>query len=383
MPQLINAQTGQPEQLSDEQAQAALLDQTHGFAQGQKVSVIGSDGQRFEINPENVGKAFQLGARLEGDTEAHQRIGQAEYGEGIGNELKAGLAGAARGATFGLSDVALTKTGLVDKETLSGLKEFNPISSTVGEVAGAVAPALLSGGSSAVASGAEIAGSGVRAVSALGGAAERGVASLIGGGVEAGAKGLARRVLESAVSKGAGSAVEGAFYGAGQLVSEEALGDVNLTAEQAIAHIGLAAALGGAAGGLFGAGEELIGAGLSKGAELVKEKLGSGGIGEKLDTFAEEQAVKSLNATQSKIGKLQDKGRLEEVGRDLLTEQEALGGKKILDKFGDMEKTAANIDAVRESAGKQIGESIKTLSKAAEEVGEHFDGARVAERLRG
>jgi hypothetical protein len=99
--------------------------------------------------------------------------------------------GAARGASLGLSDVALT-TALGDDYRKGALerREENRKIATVSEVGGAVAPALLTGGESAIAKGAIAAEEGsalargagavakavsapVRAVGAIGGAVER------------------------------------------------------------------------------------------------------------------------------------------------------------------------------------------------------------------
>lgn len=135
----------------------------------------------------------------------------AKYGDA---PFLAGAAGAARGATFGLSDQILTKTGAVDPSTLKALDEYNPIASTVGNVAGTVGSALLAPGFSPV---------------GLVGKAGVGAAEALGGGVAA---------------KLAGSAIEGAFYGLGQTATEQALGDPDLTAQKVVANVGLGALLG-------------------------------------------------------------------------------------------------------------------------------------------
>lgn len=158
--------------------------------------------------------------------------------------MTAALAGAARGLSFGLSDVALTKTGVVNPETLRKLREYNPMASITGEVGGIVAPALLSGGTSLLAQGARGAGLAVKGVSALGAATESAILTKLG--TEA-AKTTARNVLERVAATGARGAVEGGFYGAGQIVSESAIGDVPLTAEKVLGTVGLSVLLGGGA----------------------------------------------------------------------------------------------------------------------------------------
>lgn len=171
-----------------------------------------------------------------------------EVAEQNDKPIAAGLAGAARGATFGLSDLALTKTGLVEPETLQNLKKYNPNASAVGEVAGAVAPALIPGVGEFTAGG---------LAAKAGGAAGNLVSDTIGNAV-------AKKVLGKAVE----GATEGALFSTGGVLSEKTLGDPNLTGEVAFQHIMQGAALGGLAGAAVGS----IGSGLDK----FKEAVGSG-----------------------------------------------------------------------------------------------------------
>lgn len=202
---------------------------------------------------------------------AEERRLQREFGN---REIVAGLAGAGRGATLGLSDLALTETGLVDPETLRQLQERNALASGVGELAGAVAPLLFTGGGSAVARGG-LEGAAVAREALTGGGVMRGLlrgvtapARLVTTAAEAaeagtlarlgtlGGTGFGGRALRGAVSMGAGGAVEGAAMGVQQSITEAALGDAPLTAEQLAANIGINTLLGGAAGGVLGAGVE-------------------------------------------------------------------------------------------------------------------------------
>lgn len=144
---------------------------------------------------------------------------QAQYGS-AGQTALAGLAGAARGASFGASDQLLTRTGLVKPETLAGLSKANPIASTVGNIAG---------------------GAGITALT---------------GGLAPEAAGLA---------KVAAMAAEGAAFGAGQAISDEALGDPELNGQKVLSHIGFGAALGGGLG--------LLGKAVESGAPAIVRKL--------------------------------------------------------------------------------------------------------------
>jgi hypothetical protein len=140
----------------------------------------------------------------------------------ITNKL-AMASGIARAGTLGLSDVALTKTGLVEPETLKKLEEEAPVSTFGGEMLGGGATSVLTGGF----------------------------------GLGAIAKG--------AVGKAAALAGEGALFGSGNAVSDYALGDPDLNAQKVLSHIGMGA---GAALGL-GALAKGIEAALPFGAKKI------------------------------------------------------------------------------------------------------------------
>lgn len=187
----------------------------------------------------------------------------AEY-EGFGAGAAALAAGAARGLTFGLSDVAGRALGL--GEELAKLKKYQPGISLTGELTGAIAPALFTGGVGGVATAARLASAPVRAVAKAGQLAEGALARRF---VSEAAKSSARKVLEGAATKGLGSAVEGLAYGAGQVISEAALGDPKQVAENAIATLGVSALLGGS----LGAGAKIAGAVVKGTAETLKPQL--------------------------------------------------------------------------------------------------------------
>lgn len=210
--------------------------------------MVDPTGALVEASPSDVMALTATGYRPATAEEQAQAASQAAAEErfgGLTGALEAGAAGAARGATLGLSDVALTKSGLVSPETLQGLKEASPTASMAGELAGNIAPLVLSGGTSAAGQGAAAA---IRASArglapGLVSAAGRAVEGALGGGIAA---------------KAAAGALEGAAYGAGNLVSEAALGDPGLTAESALHELALSGLLGGGLGAAFGAVERAI-----------------------------------------------------------------------------------------------------------------------------
>ena len=279
----------------------------------------------------------------------------------------AGAAGVARGATFGLSDQVLTKTGAVDKETLAKLQRYNPNISMAGEIGGAIAPLLLTGGTSAGASAAKTGlaiGKAARAAGAMPIAtAKAGLA------IERGLAGTGAGFFRSTLAKGAGAAAEGALYGAGHIVSEEALGDTELTAEHVIGSIGLAALVGGAVGSGFGVAESAVKLGSRKGFEALKKKLDrkgvetAGTVSENLERQAKQQAFKFLNGTRSKVEKLKRGPGTdeleEEIGEALLRPRQELNGDSILSKNGSLQDTYESIQHIKDISGKRIGESLE------------------------
>lgn len=246
----------------------------------QQIPVFNPDGQFGYLPASEWDAGAQLqGYRLATPQEVSHVQAEAQYGA-PGAAVTAAGAAAARALTLGLSDQALTKTGLVAPETLRGLEEANPVASGIGTVAGIAAPLLLTGGAAAPAEAGVVAGGG--------GALEAGAAltapSLIAKAGQAvtrataealpEASGLLGRVVNRAIATGAGSAVEGAAYGLGQVVSEDALGAPGLTAESALATVGLSAALGGGLGAAIGVAHEAIPAAVLKTRDAIGSAFG-------------------------------------------------------------------------------------------------------------
>ena len=175
---------------------------------------------------------------------------QEKYGN---SNVRTLLESAASSITFGLSDQAYAALGDDFKEALRERRKRNELAAFTGEVAGIVGPALLSGGSSLLAKGAGVAGKGMATAAKAAKTAEKltasGMKSLI---KETGKKKFARDVLKKSVEKGAGSAVEGTFYGVGELIEENALGNAEFNAENLAAYAGKGALFGGLVGGSLG-----------------------------------------------------------------------------------------------------------------------------------
>lgn len=183
--------------------------------------------------------------------------------------IEAGVLGAARGLSFGLTDQALVKSGIYSAEELNDVKKHNEIASLTGEIGATAAAIIGTGGTGALAKGVGAAGKGVQAASKAGLLAEKAFAAAL---AKEGKKSIAREIVRRSAPKMLGSAVEGAMYGAGQLISENALGNAEINAENILASTGTGALLGGAAAGIFSIPKAL--APLTKKAgSAVKSKL--------------------------------------------------------------------------------------------------------------
>jgi hypothetical protein len=248
-PQLYDPHTGAPVSLPPEQIHDAVIAGKVGFLKGEQVPVINPEGKATTIAAEDTPAAFGRGYKLETPDLQLERFNQEDYGQGVGNELKAGAAGAARMLTLGLSDQAMTKTGLVEPNTLESLKKYNPGATAIGEGVGLVAPMIATGGAAGAVEGAAKMGARdlvpLTATSKIGHAVSEGVGSLMGA---EGAQTLGQKLASTIVPRAAGSAVEGAIFGVGNEVSEAALGDRDLNAEHIQANLGLGAIIGAGLG---------------------------------------------------------------------------------------------------------------------------------------
>lgn len=228
----------------------------YGFKPGSEIPFIDRDGQVLNLNPVDPKEVSQFLSdpelRIEGSEESAKRIQHEKFGEGTTNELLAGAAGAARSATLGLSDQALTKTGIVKPESLKGLEEENPKSTLTGELLGVLAPTPLSGPSLLTKAGSKI------SKAALPGAEKL----------------ISQKILSKGLANGVGSAVEGAAYGVGKTISEDALGDPDAIGEKLLSNVGYSALLGGGLGSALKVGEIAIPKALDKAKEGLNKILG-------------------------------------------------------------------------------------------------------------
>ncbi len=278
--------------------------------------------------------------------------------------------GAARGATLGLSDVAAT--GLLGDEYRQGAQERageNKKIALGSEIAGAIAPALLSGGGSAGAQGAGLAARAARfapsaLVSSGGRAIERGVARIIGDA----APSMLGRMAQRAAAVGASGAVEGGLYGAGNALSQAALNDTPITAEKVLGGFGH--------GTLFGGG---VGAGLGAAGGLASSAFerivgGSAGLKASAEKLANESALKAVGFQGSDFRKLIGRrageaaeNKIADAGSELLNykfDSGPLKGQKLFTGAKKAEDFVDDLALAKEEVGAKIG-AVKRQVDAA------------------
>lgn len=265
------------------------------------VPVRAPDGSLYEV-PNGELSQLPEGATIASQEDVAQAKADAEYGGLKGQAIAAGL-GTARGLTLGASDYAATKVGdLFGKrkeaaEALKGYEEANPYTSKGFEIAGAVAPALLSGGVGAEAEGASLLARGARAAGTIPKAlygAGRVAEDVAAGVVGTEAKSLLGRTAQKAIQHAAGAAVEGAGFGAGQELSDAAINNHELTAEKFWAGAGKGALLGGALGGGLGAAGELAGTAVKGLGSSLTSKMEGSSLSEWLEKKANESTWRAL-----------------------------------------------------------------------------------------
>lgn len=255
-------------------------------------------GELFDTTGDNLVDVLKAGNTLENFEEKRAREVEERYGN---QELAAGIEGAARMASFGLSDQFLTKVAGVSPEVLAGRKEANPVASIAGEIAG-VAAGLFTGSTEAkaVTEGSKVASKIAKAF----GAPQRAAGNIALKAEQAVAKkltkdGLQKSVAAGIAAKAVGGAVEGSLYATGNLISEDALGTAEFNAENLVGYAGLGALVGGTLGATIGAGM----------AALPKVKQAAAPIQRLADEYTNEEkaALDLLGFTPATIAKAEQR----------------------------------------------------------------------------
>ena len=352
---LVNLQTGKPESVADEQAEAAIKSGQYTFAQGQSVPVRDTTGRVTSMPAQqamaglvsgDVGLASQKAADAQAKVERYGTVGQTAL---------TALEGAASTATLGASDWlerGIGGEGVAEAARMR--KETNPLARGLGEAAGFI-PGLFTGGDEAEGAGLlakswDALGAPQRAIGAIGDVAEHAAGAVL---PELGDSLLAR-IATKAVGIGARSTVEGAIYSGDQYLADQALEqNPDLSGESLLAAMGPGALLGGFGGVALGAG-----------GELGKEVLGR--IAPHISGAAESQAFRALNPRKAFVSAADRiEGGAEGIGRELL--DSGLIG------FGDnVEQVADKVSAARQEAGAAVGKTLADADAAG------FDGPKLA-----
>jgi len=368
MPELVNTKTNAIDNVSHDEVDKLLKSGSHDLLEEGTTDVINPHGDLVSIPNKQVYQATsQYGYRFPGSHDVQKFQEQKQYGEGIANELSAFGAGAARAASFGLSDQALTKTGAVDPVTLEKLAEHNPTATTLGEISG-IAGSLLAVPGGGLVGGAAKAGN---AITKSSGAIANTAAKFLANPETAP---MAAKVIQSVGEVGAktlGSAVEGAAYGLGQSISEDALGDPQALSEKLMANIGYGALFGGAIGGGLKAAEIGIPAGVKTAKDAVtkfKDSLiGSEASGPGLLT-------KGIAKTSSFLSGAPE----ESITKSLLERQKTLYGPEDYAKMqSDFIKNTEELHKSVNKAAKTAASEIRPEESAALLEGREVQNAAV------
>lgn len=277
MPELFNFETNAVEDVPEEHVGAAVASGSFGLPKGGSVNVISPSGERGTVPAEEAQKAFQDGFRFETTAERVEAEKEKQYGD-TGAAARAALEGAARGSTFGLSDLVLTKLG-ADAEGMKERKERNPVAAIGGELASAallnplgslgIAGKVAGRAGKAIDLLAKGAGAAPKALSGAAGLLERGIVKAAGEGL-----------LARATAKAASMALEAEAFNIAHNLSEAALGEKDITAERLLANSGSALALGAGigfampiAGKVAGAAATKAKESLDKASALLREKI--------------------------------------------------------------------------------------------------------------
>lgn len=368
---LFNKAQNQPVEVPEADVGAALASGNFLIDLDADYNMVGGEGDTIgSVKGANVMDALKRGYRLETPEESKRRAYTAELETDIEGRHKAALAGVGRGLTLGLSDLVMTKSGLVDPEYLEALRQWAPGVSTASEVGGNVLGALATGGGSlglkAAAKFVPAAGASALGRAAGGwvegqllGQATKNMAlrHLTGEAAELAAKqglSIGRQALAKGAAFAAGGVVEGSLIGVGQAITEEALGDPRDMGELLVASVGPNALIGGIAGGLFGGGSVLGGRALKK-FTAASETMIAKGVNELAPSVRILMAAKSL-------------------GLDSEALRRSLGEKKFfagIDALFDPTLLDDGLPLVR--PGAKTPEVVERVAEAVERAGKNVD----------
>jgi hypothetical protein len=357
---VLNQETNEIEEVPVDQAVQGFSEGRYRFRPEDKIKFTTEVGKRVLVSPEKLQTAINRGWMPVSEEDQKEEELERKYGN---REGTAAALGAARGLTARLSDVALTKLGIMEPEAISEITKRSPIVAGGAELLTTVAPLLATGGTSAAAQATAKVGAIPNLIAKGGVAAEKAVASVIRSqGVS---RSVARMSVEKAVPKAVAGAAEGAAYGFGHALSEESLGDAELNAETLMSTVGLGALVGGSVGAILGTGSALL---KKRGEKIARE------FGVKPQPAAEAAATQadniSIDGTAKPTGPIKLQGEIKfDIPDDEILKQAAPLNPKAPLQQNDLQWLKANglpDELGRPTVFQKIGtEEIPTLNTGA------------------
>jgi hypothetical protein len=347
---VVHNATGKIQEVDEQTARQGLESGDFALQKGQTVDILdNTTGDLKKVTPDQLGQEFARGNEIASASFVRQRQMDEKHG-GFGDTALAGLEGAGRGLTFGATDYAARKLAPELANEMAERKEAHPIASTVGEIGGAVAPMVLSGGTGAVAKGAALAPTSL--VGRAGSAVARGAETVVG----TEATGLLGRAMQRAIPMAAQGAVEGAAYGAGQVVSENSLGDKEITAEKLLAGAEHGMFLGGAVGGGLGVATELGKAAAQKAFKFA----GEGSLKTWLQDVADHQTIRALGGgikARNVEGAERRVSEIAETVRNATLDD----GTKVFKPFSNASELAEKLAVAESQAGNRLSKVVDKI----------------------
>lgn len=245
---------------------------------GADVNLINPEGQLVSVPATHLEEALASGYAHAPEEQVAAHFQQEQYGSG-GQQAIAALEGAAQGLAGPLAPAAERALG-VKAEDIRGREEANPKTHIASELAGFVAPAVLSGGGSMLAkvgvTGAAEVANAARAAEAF---TQAGVLGKAGEAVAAatGLGGKGAGFVSQVGSDAIRAAFETALYQGGDELSKLVKENPEAGASSAIAHIGLAGVMGGVFGGAIGAALRKTGI-IGEAADIAEKELSSAAV---------------------------------------------------------------------------------------------------------
>lgn len=334
-----------------------------------RIHMLNDAGAPVSVDAAEYHDAVGAGWRPQ-TAEEFNRHQTAKEQAGVGQTALAAGEGALETATLGLGTAAAAGFGGDEyRQKARERAEAHPTARTVGQVAGAVLPGLLTGGEGTAASLARATPAG--ALSRASGALEGAVAAgLERAGIGGAGSGLLGAMANRGAALGAQGALEGAAYGVGSTVAQAALENTDWTAERALAGLEDGALYGLVGGAALGAGTAAVS---RAGRAAADAMLGEGTtFKQTVQNWADKRTVKGL------------------VGEDAIAFRKLTRDGKEMERISDLAQKirgrgvaeAADIPAAVEKEIADANQISRKIEDGAEAAGARPDTGGMLDELR-